>query len=347
MKATKLPSGSWTVNAYVNGVRRRFTGPDRRQVLADAADWVNENKAERSRGTFLGAANEFLLEREEQLSPATIRGYNNVLRQLKKNYPRLCSRECIAITTWDLQDVVDDLLDSELSVKTVRNYMGFVSSVLAYKRVRMPVVDIPSGGRAQLNIPDEFTVKRLLSITWDKKDRQLWTCIALAACGPLRRGEICALREEDVDFEAGTIHVSHDIVMDKDGNWIMKEPKTESSDRLLPMEPKIMEQIRAQGFFEKEGFEGRFVVSFTPKQLTNKFTWLLSSNGITHFRFHDLRHYCASMLHAKGYPDAYIQARTGHAGTEVLRRVYTHALSDERVRIEAEMMEDFSRLLSN
>lgn len=60
----------------------------------------------------------------------------------------------------------------------------------------------------------------------------------------------------------------------------------------------------------------------------------------------DLRHTCASMLHAKGYPDKYIQARTGHASDEVLRRVYTHVLTNERQKIESEIVNDFEALLS-
>ena len=345
MKATKLPSGSWTVNASVNGVRRRFTGRNKRQVLAEAAVWVNENRAERARGSFNESVDKFFAAKEGKLSPATLRGYRNVYRQLIDRAPDLCARECIAITSGDLQDLVDDLEADGYSPKTIRNYMGFISSVLAYKRVRMPIVDIPEGKKTELAIPDEFTVNRLQRLAWELPDKQLWTCIALAVCGPLRRGEICALREEDVDFDAGTIHVCHDVVRGPDRVWVLKEPKTPSSDRVLEMPRKIMHQIRVQGFYEKPGLEGRYVVSYLPDAMYNRFKRLMEKNEIPYFRFHDLRHYSASMLHARGYADAYIQARTGHAGPEVLRRVYTHALSDEMARVEDKMMEDFERLL--
>ena len=51
--------------------------------------------------------------------------------------------------------------------------------------------------------------------------------------------------------------------------------------------------------------------------------------GIPHFRFHDLRHYCASVQHALGVPDAYIMQRGGWGNDRVLKEVYRHALKDK------------------
>ena len=48
--------------------------------------------------------------------------------------------------------------------------------------------------------------------------------------------------------------------------------------------------------------------------------------GIPHFDFHDLRHYCASVQHALGVPDAYIMQRGGWGNDRVLKEVYRHAL---------------------
>ena len=46
-----------------------------------------------------------------------------------------------------------------------------------------------------------------------------------------------------------------------------------------------------------------------PNQITRrKFNDLLKRSGMPVFRFHDLRHYSASIQHALGIPDAYIIA---------------------------------------
>ncbi|MBR0090420.1 MAG: site-specific integrase, partial [Lachnospiraceae bacterium] len=46
-------------------------------------------------------------------------------------------------------------------------------------------------------------------------------------------------------------------------------------------------------------------------------------------RFHDLRHYSASILHAIGVPDQYIMERGGWSDDRVLKAVYRNTLDDQ------------------
>ena len=52
-----------------------------------------------------------------------------------------------------------------------------------------------------------------------------------------------------------------------------------------------------------------------------------------YMRFHALRHYCASQLHALGMPDAYIMERGGWESDGVLKGIYRHTLSDYAERV--------------
>ncbi|PKB52272.1 hypothetical protein CRH03_25625 [Clostridium sp. HMb25] len=51
--------------------------------------------------------------------------------------------------------------------------------------------------------------------------------------------------------------------------------------------------------------EGR-IIKATPEQITSRFRRAVKFSGVTPFRFHDLRHYAASIMHAIGVPDQYI-----------------------------------------
>ena len=221
MKATKLPSGLWRVLAYAgadrNGkaVRKSFSGPDKKKVLRDAAAWVDQHrKVEDATCTFEMAVDDFLLLRESALSPATIRGYKNISGQIKARALWFWNTRVFAIGSDDVQLLINTLVRSGLSPKTVKNYIGFVSTVLQSKQVRMPIVNMPQKARPDLNVPDIFTVKRTLAAA--KENTELWICIMLAATGPLRRGEVAALRMEDIDFSNNIIHVCRDIVMGAD-----------------------------------------------------------------------------------------------------------------------------------
>ena len=62
------------------------------------------------------------------------------------------------------------------------------------------------------------------------------------------------------------------------------------------------------------------------------------------FRFHDLRHYCASIQHALGVPDAYIMSRGGWNSDAVLKQIYRHALDDRAKSENDKINSHFSKL---
>lgn len=343
MKATKLPSGNWRVRAFIGTdddgkqIIKSFTGPDRKQVLREAAEFIDAHRDTSTSSTFQ-AASESYLNSDAKLSPTTLRGYTGINKRLIAVFPAFVSIPCHLIGANDIQAVLDALARSGASAKTVRNYYGYMCSVMKYKRLRMPIVELPKKAKPQLTIPSEEDVQIILDNAWNN-DREMWVCLALATTGPLRIGEIAALKytyDDDVDFTHNTIHVSHDYEPGPDGSWHLKEPKTPSSDRVLIMPQIVMDEIKKQGY----------VTNLRPQVIYRRFVAICKKEGLPHYRFHDLRHYCASMLHAKGYPDAYIQARTGHSTMEVLRSVYTHTLTEESARINAEMLSNFNDLLT-
>ena len=64
--------------------------------------------------------------------------------------------------------------------------------------------------------------------------------------------------------------------------------------------------------------------------VTHRFARMLKKLNIQHFRFHDLRHYSASIQHTLGIPDAYIMQRGGWEDDIVLKSVYRHAMDQEQ-----------------
>ena len=107
----------------------------------------------------------------------------------------------------------------------------------------------------------------------------------LAAFGPLRRGEICALTLRDIT--GNVIHVHQSVAVDKSQQSQIKAPKTTQSDRYIDMPQAVIMVIRKRGY----------VTTLNPNQVTHQFSRLLKKNGISHFRFHDLRHTCATLFH--------------------------------------------------
>ena len=87
MKAAKPPSGNWSVNIFIGKDldgrqhRKRFTGPDRKTVLMEAAAFAAEHRSSGSSVTFLAAAEAVC--QQKTLSPAALRGYDTMRKKLE------------------------------------------------------------------------------------------------------------------------------------------------------------------------------------------------------------------------------------------------------------------------
>ena len=135
-----------------------------------------------------------------------------------------------------------------------------------------------------------------------------------AFCG-LRRGEIVALTSDDV--YDNVIHVRSAAVR-MDGKTTVRQPKTYTSDRYTPIPPFVARHI--------ENIEGR-ICPIELNSITRRFEELRDKLGYK-CRFHDLRHYYASALHAVGLRDQYIMKLGGWKSDAVLKSVYRGTLDD-------------------
>ena len=342
--AKKLPSGSWRCQVFShmeNGKRiyKSFTCQDpsprgKRICEREAAEWA-ENKEQYityTISTFGQAADAYIDNRRNLLSPRTIDDYERT----KRLY--LGSLEDIKITDLtqsDVQKVVNDCA-AKLSPKTVANVHGFISAVIRQERPDMTLrTSLPQKTKPKLNIPSDDDIKRLLEAT---KGTSLELPIMLAAFGPMREGEICALRMENI--QGTTVHVCENMVkkiVDGKTTWIVRHPKSVDGDRFI-----VFPQFVADLW---KGKTGR-ITDMNPNTLSKAFKAALDRYGIPHCRFHDLRHYSASVQHTL-IPDAYLMQRGGWASDKVLKSVYRHVLDDKAKEMNDKVNAYFEMVVSH
>lgn len=331
----KLPSGSWRIQVYdytdVYGKKhyKSFTAPSRNQVKFMAAEWEAGKAADDPDNiNVFTAIGRYLGVKKGVLSPSTLRGYTGIQRNYFSG--PLGQKRLKDLTNTAVQVWIGDL-SSKVSPKTVRNAYGLLSATLEmfYPDFRLKVT-LPAKQRPELYCPSDEDVKRLLTHV---KGKELEIAILLAAFGPLRRGEICALTDKDI--HGNTIEVSKSMVLSPDGIWIVKQPKTYGSYRSVEFPPFVIEKLA--------GIEGR-IVKATPAQITNRFCRAVIYSGLPHFRFHDLRHYSASIMHAIGVPDQYILQRGGWASDNVMKTVYRNTIDLETVRQTKKINQHFETL---
>lgn len=337
MKATRLPSGSWRCLVYCgrdeNGkqIRKSFTGPDKRRVMAEATAYANEHRTVRRPVTVGECIDSFLDARKSSLSPSTYRGYRSIQRALSNASEAILTRSAYDLSAEDIQRAADGWLAAGKSVKTVANRLGLISPALAAVGGHLPPVSLPQRLEPELHIPDPDDVRTLMTSI----SGELWVCLMLAVCGPLRRGEICALTMDDIDARRDVIHVHHSVAYMDGGGTTEKPPKTRAGDRYILMPHEVVEAIVAQGY----------VTRWNPRQLYYYFKRALSDAGLEDFRLHDLRHYSISELLAAGVEPIYIAERSGHATLGTMKR-YEHILAARRREVNDKVLATFSSVTS-
>lgn len=333
-KAKKLPSGNWRVQASktVNGqkLRKSFTSSDRRKAELDAARWVNgiERENDKNLITLKQAIDRYISVKENVLSPATVRGYASISRMALQDIMQapICS------LTLDRLQMSVNIYAASHSPKSVRNCVGLLSAVFAMFRPDFRLsVTVPQKEKRELFIPDDNDIKKLLELA---KETKLEIPIMLAAFGPMRRGEICALTSDDI--HGNIVSVNKSMVVNDNGEWLIKPPKTYSSYREIEYPDFVIEKL--------SGISGR-IVPIVPNALSDAFSRLLKKNGFPHFRFHDLRHYAVSTLHAINVPDKYIMARGGWQTNHTMNNIYNHTIKSKRDEIEDRITEHFNGLV--
>ncbi len=342
-KAKKLPSGSWRCLVYSHSepmtdkagkpvmdaktgkqkmrrVYESFTSDDptsagKREAERMAAVFAAQKELPQQSPvtmTFGEALDAYIKSREPVLSPSTVRDYRRIQR---RNIQSLMNIHLNRLTQENIQYAIN-VESASLSPKSVRNIHGLISAVLKqYKPSMRLITALPQKIRPQLYIPTDEEIGLLMQYVAGT-DMEL--PVLLAAFGPMRRGEICALDTDHID--GNRVHVCRNMIRTPDNEWIIKQPKSYAGDRFIDYPDFVAEKWK--------GKDGR-ITELTPGGVTDHFRIALQKAGLHHFRFHDLRHYCASIQHALGIPDAYIMQRGGWSSDSTLKAVYRHALTDK------------------
>ena len=324
-KIERLPSGAYRVRLSIGKGSdgkyhyKTFTAKDKPTLRRKIAQYEDEPKDQAPQ--LLDAIAEYIDAREAVLSPYTIKGYRNIERALK-------AIPCAAVRcdagAPAFQRIVNTI--AHKSPKTVRNYIGLISSAVKFMGYAFPPVTLPQREKKDVFIPDEQTIRQILDAI-DGTDLEIPVKLGLLG---LRRGEVCALEIEDL--HQNVIHITKAAV-DIGGAVTTKLPKTYESTRFIRIPTDLARKIRKQGY----------VTEMTPDYLSHRFTIMLRKNGIPHFRFHDLRHFFVSYCHnVLRLSDAQIQKLGGWKTDRIMKQHYLQSMRDvEALQTVADGFGDF------
>jgi integrase len=193
---------------------------------------------------------------------------------------------------------------------------------------RNPVSDIAKKkeGRGRTRFLTNEERDRLLAACKASEWSDLHTLVILAISTGARRGELITLQWDAIDLKAGKA--------------VVTETKNDEP-RTLPLVGKALEALRAMKlngsakseyvFPNPSGFPGPF------EQFDHRWYEALTEAGIEGFRFHDLRHCCASYLAANGASLLEIADVLGHKTLAMVRR-YSHLTQSHKASVVEKMV---------
>jgi integrase len=301
------------------------------------------------------------LETQLHLRRRTRERYETVLRL--HVLPHLGRLRVGSITEDDVGALMREMRGKGLSPATIRKTVMVLGRILGHAARRglipvNPVARLERGERPAVERPEMRVLERHeIGAVLDAADSTHRPLLATAIFCGLRLGELLGLTWADIDFEAGLIHVRHQL--DRDGQRVKpKTPQAVRSVVLMPALARILLEHRLASPFKAED-DPVFASSVgTPLHYRNVsgrgLDVALEQAGLSggsrpKVRFHDLRHTAASLLIAEGLPVAYVAAQLGHADPSITLKVYAHlfdrAAHAERARSALE--DGYGKLLES
>jgi integrase len=264
----------------------------------------------------------------DHYKPSVIRGYSQSIRLYIK--PELGSRKLSSLSRVDVQDFADRLLATGLDPSTVKNTLKPLRVIYRRALARSEVainpttcLELPACRGRRQRIADPAEASALIEAL-PEADRALW---ALALYAGLRRGELWALRWEDIDLEASVIHVRR--AWDPKAGMI--EPKSEAGTRKVPI-AAVLRRILVEHKL-RQGGDGttRIVLDSDGKMkhsttLTERAHKIWKAAGLKPIGLHECRHTFASLMIAAGVNAKALSTYIGHASISITMDRYGHLM---------------------
>ena len=147
----------------------------------------------------------------------------------------------------------------------------------------------------------------------------------------MRKGELLALRWNDIDLDEGLIHITKTLSNDGKNGWELTAPKTKTSKRDVMMTSSLKQMLK--DLFNRNihsvAFNKDFFIFGTYKPMS--FTTLdriynkyISISSVKRIRIHDFRHSFASALIELGVDIMLLAQMLGHSSREQIFNTYGH-----------------------
>jgi integrase len=340
--------GRWCASITLeNRKRKTFYGKTRKEVQEKLRVALNEQKQGILSTGPQQSMKQFLEQWLEEVHKPTLRigTYKGYRRYLDKHiFPVLGHIPVQKLTPQKVQAFYTRKQQEGLSAKSVNNIHGMLHKALDHAvrwglapRNVCDAVSLPKQRRRDIQPLTEKQARQLLA---SAQGHKLEGLLILAVTTGMREGELLALKWQDINFEARSLHIRHSMGYIPGQGYLEFEPKTSKGRRKIVLPPFVCEALKQHRARQLEArlkagtrwqdqdlvFCNIYGGFLDPAHLRQRFDKLLKDAGLPDVRFHDLRHSAATILLSMGVHAKVVQEILGHSQISMTMDTYSHVL---------------------
>jgi integrase len=344
---TKRGDGRWEARVtFPDGKRKSIYGKTRQEVARRLAQVIRD----RDQGLPVVDERRLLKDylewwldsvKHQIRSTSWIRAKHAVVLHI---IPELGNIPIVRVSAHQVQSLYTKWLEDGLAPSTVRRmhavFHRAMEDAVRLGVIQRNIVDLaqaPRINQSKMRVLSPDDARSLLEASAGDRFEALYV---LALTTGMRRGELFALRWQDIDLIEGVLWVKATLNPDRTIN----EPKTRSSRRrilLTKLAVTALHQHYQRQQEEKQRAGELWDTSFDLvfPDVLGRHVWpgfiaqehlprLLRRAGLPKIRFHDLRHTAATLMISRGVNPKVVSEMLGHSSIVITLSVYAHVLPD-------------------
>lgn len=314
--------GLWIQQITINGKRKVFSAKSKKDLLNKISSF---QMTDHTKTPLRKVADEWIRDIETRVTFNTMKGYNAAYKKIVTFWGDTPMEDITAqqVTSW--------INSFDLAQKTIKNILLVFRQIYDYAYVNYGVVNNPAlhlrspkgKGKRERDFPSEEDIR----IVNENVDKPFGLMAYMALYTGLRRGELCALTWEDIDFDQRLIRVNKSTYWTDDHVPHTKTPKTASGEREVPLMDSLIDLLKPlQGKPSDKVFG-----DLHSYQIDKGIRKYMSETGCG-VTLHGLRHGFASILYKNNIDIKTAAYVLGHAQTSTTLEIYTHLMEQDKLR---------------
>jgi len=348
--------GKWVASITLDdGKRKVFYGKTKKEVT----EKLIKARSEQQQGTLVAAPQQTLAQflhdwlentQKNSIRARTYERYEEIIRL--HIVPVLGRHQLHNVTAQHLQAFYAKKSKEGLSSTTIASFHNVLHKALecAVKWSLVPrnVCELASPPRRERFEVQPLTAEQAQKLLEAAHGHYMEALFCLALATGMRRGELMALKWQDIDFSTNTLQIRRTLsripskMSDEKGKGFEEaEPKTKKSRRSVVIASFAVEALKQHRIRQLEAklkagpaWQDHDYVFCTSvgthlhpsRDILDQLKALLKKAGLPDIRFHDLRHSSATLLLSAGIHPKVVQEILGHSQISMTMDIYSHVL---------------------